>query len=197
MFETNEQAWQEIEFQPAEVRETYHQLPRVPIELIACPLGKAVNHGGLLRVAEAFRIENVCFSPEADSAEDFAGHRGAGKWQPFEWIPLDESIPRTRRIESKRHLVAVTIDDRAQSFSDWKPQFPLSIVVGSEWYGVPEWVVAEADDLIAIPMYGMMGSLNVATATAIVLQHYASLYAQQHSIEPIRAESRSLLKLDD
>ena len=77
MREIAESAWQDIAALPESIRERADILPRMPIEIIACPLGKAVNHGGLLRIGEAFRVQMVTFAFELDRGNDFSGHRGA------------------------------------------------------------------------------------------------------------------------
>jgi len=46
--EVNRQAWENVDRSPEVIRENYDKYSRIPIEIIACPLGKAVNHGGLL-----------------------------------------------------------------------------------------------------------------------------------------------------
>jgi 23S rRNA (guanosine2251-2'-O)-methyltransferase len=189
MKETSDQAWMEIQTLPGAMREGYFQRERMPIEIIACPLGKEVNHGGILRVAEAFMLENVMFSYEDDGYNDFSGHRGAIQWQPYEWDAISDALPK----RSNRQKVALTLTDEAVSFDNFDYRYPVSLVVGSEAKGVPAEIVNQCDAVVAIPMYGMMGSLNVATATAIVVRHIASLYAQSHGYLPMRPESQRLL----
>jgi tRNA G18 (ribose-2'-O)-methylase SpoU len=186
---TSDRAWMEVASLPGAMREGYFDRPRMPIEILACPLGEEVNHGGILRVAEAFMLENVIFAFEEDEGNDFSGHRGAIQWQPYDWqLTLDAVKTRT-----DRHRVALTLTDEAVAFDRVAYRFPLTIIVGSEKRGVPAEVVAECDDVIAIPMFGLMGSLNVATATAIVVQHIASQYAKANGFTPIRPESQRLL----
>jgi tRNA C32,U32 (ribose-2'-O)-methylase TrmJ len=48
----------------------------------------------------------------------------------------------------------------------------------------------------AVPLYGIVQSLNVTTATAIALYEAVSAYAKQHpEFEPARQVSRQLLGL--
>lgn len=181
--------WQELETLPESLRERADILPRMPIEIITCPLGKAINHGGLLRIAEAFRCEMVTFSFEEDRFNDFSGHKGSIRWQPYQWLPPLEALERAKG----RQKVALTLTPTAVNFSDFEFKYPLSLVVGSELDGVPEDVLEQCDASVAIPMFGLMGSLNVATATAIVVQHVAAMYAKQHGFEPLREQSKRLL----
>ena len=184
-------AWQDIETLPESIRDRADILPRMPIEIIACPLGKAVNHGGLLRIGESFRVEMVTFSFEEDKANDFSGHRGAMRWQPYRWLaPLDALAEATA---AGRQKVALTLGPSAVNFEDFDFRYPMSLVVGSEAEGIPGEVLAVCDASVAIPIYGLMGSLNVATATAIVVHHIANRYAKANGFQPLRDESKRLL----
>ncbi len=188
-----ESAWQDIETLPESIRERADILPRMPIEIIACPLGKAVNHGGLLRIGEAFRVQMVTFAFENDRGNDFSGHRGAIRWQPYRWMSALDALDEAK----DRQKVALTLSPDAVNFEDFEFKFPVSLVVGSEIDGIPPEVLERCDASVAIPMFGLMGSLNVATATAIVIQHLASQYAHANGFEPLRESSKSLLAVDD
>ena len=45
-----------------------------------------------------------------------------------------------------------------------------AIVLGSESFGVSEFTIAEADELIHIPMFGFTESFNISVSAAIMLQ---------------------------
>lgn len=185
----NEAAWDRST--SGSIREGYYDRPRMPIEIIACPLGKEVNHGGILRVAEAFMLSHVWFAHESDGAEDFSGHRGATQWQPHGWKNEFEAVALAK---SKGHqVVALTLTDRAVSFDAFEYLWPCSLVVGSEMFGVPDEISDQCDGVVAIPMFGLMASINVATATAIVVQHMARCYADEVGFAPLREESARLL----
>ena len=47
----------------------------------------------------------------------------------------------------------------------------VAFIVGNEIEGVPEDICKAADAVVYIPMYGVKESLNVSTATGIVLFH--------------------------
>jgi len=176
------------------IRYAYPSLPRCPIRLIACQLHIDVNQGGLARLAEAFRLEEVSFSPEADHAYDFTGQRGAAAIQPFRWIDAAEAVAEANRAGYR--TVAVTLTDRAVALESYRWLFPTAIVMGNEHHGVPAEVEAACHDTIAIPMYGMTTSLNVSAASAIVVHAAVSAYRATHpEFEPARRASRSLMGL--
>ncbi|MBS1728315.1 MAG: hypothetical protein JST51_16465 [Armatimonadetes bacterium] len=191
MRESREDAWLEVEALSGSIREQIRNAPRVPLEIISCPLGKSVNHGGILRTAEAFRIEMVTFAHEEDHANDFSGNRGSTRWQPYRWLsPLEALAEKPNRLK-----IALTLSDEAVDFATFPYRFPMALVVGSEKDGIPDDVLKHCDAHIAIPMFGLMGSLNVATATGIVVQHIVRQYAEETGFEPIREESRQLLDI--
>ena len=192
MRETIESAWQQVEETPERMREKILTMPRMPVEIVACPLGKEVNYGGILRIAEAFRIEMVSFEHEPDHANDFSGNRGSTRWQPYRWIAAQDALNQ----KPEAYKVALTLSDNAVDFAYHDYKFPLVLIVGSEMTGVPKPIAEQCDVCVGIPMFGLMGSLNVATATAIVMQHIARQYGEETGFEPVRDESKRLLSGD-
>ena len=173
------------------IRFAYPKLARCPIRLIACQLHLDVNQGGLARLAEGFRLEEISFTPENDAAYDFTGQRGAAALQPYRWCEAGQAVKEAKA--SAYRTVAVTLTDRAVSVTDYNWQFPLAIVMGNEHHGVPAEVEALCDDTVAIPMYGLTTSLNVSAATAIVVHAAVEAYKRLHpEFEPARNASRRL-----
>lgn len=173
------------------LRDRYSQLPRAPISLVCCQLVKDVNQGGILRLAEAFRLEDVVFSPEADEATDFAGARGTRVWQPHRWQPAEDAIPELK--DKGYQVIAVTISDRAIPLQHLEWSFPTAIVMGEERFGIPSYIEEMCDASVAIPLYGLITSLNVTTAAAIVLNSAMTTYVERNpEFEPAREASRQL-----
>ncbi len=66
-------------------------------------------------------------------------------------------------------VYATMLDEKAKSIYeiDWTKK--IAIVMGNEHRGVSEEAATLADELIYIPMRGMIQSLNVSVATAVIL----------------------------
>jgi tRNA G18 (ribose-2'-O)-methylase SpoU len=176
------------------LREAYNDLPGAPIRLITLPLSKDVNHGGLLRTADAFRLERVDFSREEDRANDFSGHRGTAGWQPYRWIEPEEAI--TEAIAEGYTLCALTLSERAVSIDEVEWKFPLAIILGAENWGIPPEIEDRCELVAAIPLYGLVTSLNVATAAALAVHAAVTAYAKANpDFQPARTTSRRLLNL--
>lgn len=177
------------------LREAYPNIARAPIRLIACPMSKAVNHGGLMRMAEAFRLERVDLAPEADGCIDGSGSRGSRELQPHRWVPAERAVAEARA-EGYR-VYGVTLVPGAQPLERVAWQFPCALVMGSEADGLPSEVVAACDETVAIPLYGLVTSLNVASAAALVAHAALAAYVRENpDFEPVRWESRGLLGLE-
>lgn len=196
MLEAHDEAWTQGGKAPGDpgLREAYKEIPRAPIRLIVLPLGKAINHGGLTRVADAYRLERVDFEREGDGAIDFAGQRGTKGWQPWRWIPVEQAISEAR---SEGYAVAaLTLSERSVDLDEAPWRFPLAIVIGEEKEGIPGEIEAECDFSVAIPLYGLVTSLNVVTATALAAHAAIAAYRQTDpEFQPVRNISRGLLGL--
>ncbi|WMS86380.1 tRNA (guanosine(18)-2'-O)-methyltransferase TrmH [Pleionea litopenaei] len=66
-------------------------------------------------------------------------------------------------------VLAAHFSDRAVDFRSIDYTKPTCILLGAEKYGVTDEAAAAADEHILIPMLGMVQSLNVSVANAIIL----------------------------
>jgi tRNA (guanosine-2'-O-)-methyltransferase len=89
------------------------------------------------------------------------------------WVPLRQHERTIEAIESLRcsgfrvfgtHLAAQAVDYRECDFTG-----PTAFVLGAEKWGLSEAAAAAIDQAIVIPMQGMVQSLNVSVAAAILL----------------------------
>ena len=192
-----EEAWKNS-LMPADdpgLREVYASIPRAPICLITSPLWIDVNQGGILRLADAYRLERVDLSPEKDLSIDFSGSMGARVWQPYRWIETDRAIAEARADGYRIYGLTLAESSRPAHRISWT--FPAAIVLGEERRGLSKDVQGLCDELIAIPMFGLMGSLNVGMAAAIAVYEAALALAEQDpNFQPVRNGSRRLIGLE-
>ncbi|MEP0767341.1 MAG: hypothetical protein HRF45_12490 [Fimbriimonadia bacterium] len=185
--------WRASRNAPADpgLRDAYPDIPRLPIRLICPRLDKEINHGNLLRIAEAFRLEMVVFAPD-DRPWDLSGAMGATVWQPFERKPGAEAIAQAKT--DGYRIYGLDLHERARNLHSVEWRFPAALVVGEELHGLADEHRSACDELVAIPLYGLMQSLNVAVATGICLDRMVETLARQDpQWRPVRAASRRLL----
>jgi len=177
------------------LRERLPHLPRLPLVIVCSYLDKEINHGNILRIAEAFRVQEVVFSRCDGREKSYAGAVGAEKWQPHRWgDPLEEI--RALRTRGYR-IAALHLNELAVPLECVQWRFPLALVIGEELHGVPPDVLAECEQCVAIPLYGATTSLNVAVATGICVNAIATYYRQRVNphFTPARAVSQKLLSI--
>ena len=93
---------------------------------------------------------------------------GAHKWVD---LVLHDDIADAQLLlrEQGMQILAAHFSDRAVDFRDVDYTRPTAILFGNEKRGVSQFAAARADEHILIPMLGMVESLNVSVATAIIL----------------------------
>ena len=96
--------------------------------------------------------------------------QGAHRWVERNHISTDKKCDFFKAKQAEGYQIVVThLDEKALSFREIDYTKPTLIVVGNEKEGVSEEIIAMADHTVVIPMKGMVQSLNVSVATALVL----------------------------
>ena len=137
--------------------------------LVAEAIEKPGNLGTMLRSADATAVTGLIV---CDSCTDiFNPNVVRASTGTLFTVPLAEADPDATIAWLRQHgirILAATPHARV-CFTDADLTVPVAIVVGTEQYGLsPRWL--EACDLpVRIPMLGRADSLNVATATALLL----------------------------
>lgn len=186
-------SWVERSATDPDLRRIYRDLPRAPVRIIVPPMGNFINQGGILRIAEAFRLERVLFEPEPDHMSDLSGGTGIWRWQPYTWVSADEAIAQAKA--DGCHIYGLTFHPTSESVETVAWRFPCAIVLGEERHGLRPMLREACDTLVAIPMFGLIGSLNVATACGIAVHEAVHAYHREVGFMPARAASRRLLGL--
>ena len=147
--------------------------------LIVAPLWVAyrANLGTLLRTCDA---AGACMAvpdtPHYHEALAVGDTLMGGRRPCIHWLPRGKErwIRDQRRAGSR--IVAVELAEGATPLPRLAPADRRTVVLlGNEQHGIPDAVVAEADDCVEIPMVGRGASLNVAVAGSLVLYRLAGL----------------------
>ncbi len=150
-------------------------IERFPIHVILEDIRSLYNVGAIFRTADAARI--ACLHlvgitgrpPRKEIAKTALGAQGTVPW---EYHPTAHSAIEQMK---SRNIQVIAIEHTTGSVPLWTAefQFPVCFVLGYEVEGIRQKTLDNCDFALEIPMYGFKGSLNVATACAIVM--YESL----------------------
>lgn len=130
---------------------------------------KPHNLSAILRSCDAVGVlEANAVPPEGGLEIPAASSAGSAKWVKVRRHPDAVAAAATLRAEGFR-IVAAHPTSGARDFRDCDLTLPTALLVGSELRGVSDEGLALADEFVVIPMVGMVRSLNVSVASAVLL----------------------------
>lgn len=154
----------------------FHDKP--PFLVVAEAIEKPGNLGTILRSADAAGAHGVIV---CDRCTDIYNPNvvRASVGTLFT-LPVVEASSSEAFIWLKNHHIQVAAATPAASveYTDANLAGPLAVAVGTEQIGLSELWMKAADIQIRIPMHGVADSLNVATATTLIL--YEILRQRKH-----------------
>jgi TrmH family RNA methyltransferase len=153
-----------------------------PFFLIAESIEKPGNLGTILRSSDAAGVDGVIVCDRTTDIHNpnvVRSSVGTLFTQPVVEASSEETFAFL-----KRHGIAITAatPHAKCEFTEADFKVPLAIAMGTEQYGLSEMWMKEADIAVRIPMFGVADSLNVASATTLLLY------------EVVRQRKRSLLR---
>ncbi len=145
------------------------QLGSCPLVLVCESVEKPGNLGAMLRTSEAAGVDAVvAASPVADwgNPNVVRASKGTVFAVPVAAASGGEVIDWLR---GNGLTIVVATPDGTELVTAVDLTGPTAVVVGAEHSGVSSRLLAAADATIAVPMFGHVNSLNVATSAAVVL----------------------------
>lgn len=132
-------------------------------------VNKPHNFSAILRNCDAVGVLRAhAVLPE--KGIDLHHHTSAGTTR---WVQVrvhDSAEDAVRHLKEEGFsILAAHPTDEARDYREVDLTRPTAIMVGAELHGLSEGGLALADETVVIPMAGMVRSLNVSVATALVL----------------------------
>ncbi len=129
---------------------------------------KPHNLSAVMRTADAVGV----FEVHAVAAPNIGIHHdcsaGGGKWVGLHTHPDLETAMAHLQGRGFQCLAA-HYSERSVDFREIDYTRPTAVILGAEKYGLSETALARADAHITIPMVGLIVSLNVSVAAAVIL----------------------------
>lgn len=148
---------------------------RRPLRIALLRARNPFNIGAIIRVAHSFLVREIVLIGTEPYYERAA--MGMSRYENIVELPDEEAFLARARREGWR----LTVFEREVATVDlWRAPLPdeCVMVFGSETEGVPPAILAAADQIVAIPMYGINHSFPVTVAAGIAMaewtrRHYA------------------------
>ena len=130
---------------------------------------KPHNMSAILRSCESIGVHRAHIIP----GEGLRFHKPKSAAGVLRWIELQRHKNQRDAYSALRQqgmrIIAAHPSDNATPFRDYDYTQPTAIVMGTEKHGLSEQAISEADELITIPMPGLVQSLNVSVCAALIL----------------------------
>jgi tRNA G18 (ribose-2'-O)-methylase SpoU len=151
-----------------EIRRSLQTIRR-PLRVAVLRARNPFNVGAIIRVAHSFLVEELLLVGDEPFYERAA--MGMEKYENVVCLPSDASLIAYAR---ERSLPLVVFEREHARVDLWRADLPPAclMVFGSETTGVPPEVVAAADLVVAIPMYGINNSFPVTVAAGIAMAEW-------------------------
>lgn len=126
------------------------------------------NLGAIARSAEAAGVSGLIVpSHRSAPISAVADKSSAGA---ISYLPLARvtNLSRTVEVLKKKGYWIVGCDESSKNtLWDFEFKFPVVIIVGNEGKGIQRIVKEKCDDLVSIPMFGKIASLNASVAAGL------------------------------
>lgn len=144
------------------------------VALILDGLGTPANVGAIARSAAAYRVDQVWLcGPTPGFEEPGVGRTALGTDRYLTSARVTNTVDAIGLARAAGYTVlALELTDDAMPLHEYEAtgETPATcLVIGHEDHGVGKAALAACDGAVFLPMLGKVGSLNVATATAIAL----------------------------
>jgi tRNA G18 (ribose-2'-O)-methylase SpoU len=164
-----------------EVKASLEALRR-PLSIAVLRARNPFNVGAIIRVAHSFLVRHVVLVGDEPFYQRAA--MGMQRYENLVYLPDDASLCA---FAAERKL-PLLVFEREQARADlWHAELPEEclMVFGSETTGVPASLLAAAQQVIAIPMYGINNSFPVTVAAGIAMaewtrRHFVDAASERH-----------------
>lgn len=133
---------------------------------------KDFNWGSVVRSANSFGVSEVCFTGR--KAYNRRGAVGANNYMDIRYQPDTIEALTYYRYTRGLRLVAIEYDEsypmqNLQTY-DWSEN--SLIIFGEEGRSLSQEILDFCDDVVYVPMYGSVRSLNLASCATVVMYDY-------------------------
>lgn len=142
-------------------------------------VGDPHNVSACLRVADAFGLGRVIHYADGRYHRNSQVSMHSDLWvDVLNFQRFEDTVDRVRR-DGFTLVGTVVGESGAIPFNQLEPPAKTALVLGCEHGGISPEMRAACDHLVTIPTCGFADSLNLATAAAILVRHFANAYRQR------------------
>ncbi len=142
---------------------------QMDLTVIMDNIHKPHNFNAIVRTCDAIGIQDVQYIPVKEGYRQLNYYaKGSQKWVEAHKYD-DFSSVATEYHDKGYQLLAAHFSEEAIDYREIDYTIPTAIVMGTELKGISDETAKRVDQHIIVPMHGMIASLNVSVACAVIL----------------------------
>ena len=141
-----------------------------PLLLILDEITDVRNFGAVVRTAECAGVQAIIV-PEKGSAR-IGGDAVKTSAGAIHYVPVcrvDNLVKTIQFLQDSGIRIVAATEKAKEIYSLTEMKGPLAIILDSEEYGISEKILKIADQLVKIPVFGKIESLNISVAAALMV----------------------------
>jgi tRNA (guanosine-2'-O-)-methyltransferase len=157
------------------------------------------NAAAILRTCDAFGVQDVWFIFDKEKRYNpkrigKSSSSSANKWLSFKVFNSTQDCLKVLK-KSGYEIIATALTQKSKNLFKTKLLHKkIALLVGNEHQGLSELAIKSADKVIAIPMQGMVQSLNVSVTAGIFI---SEIYRQrQKGLKKYQLNPKAIRKLE-
>jgi len=142
---------------------------QMDLTVIMDNIHKPHNFNAIVRTCDAVGIQDVQYIPVKEGYRQLNYYaKGSQKW--VEAHKYDDFSSAASEFKTKGYqLLAAHFSEQAIDYREIDYTLPTAIVMGTELKGISDETAEIVDKHVIVPMHGMIASLNVSVACAVIL----------------------------
>jgi tRNA G18 (ribose-2'-O)-methylase SpoU len=151
-----------------EIRASLDRLRR-PLRIAILRANNPFNVGAIIRTAHSFLVQEIVLVGDEPFYQRAA--MGMQRYENLVYMPDEAALVPWARARGLK----IAVFEREHARADlWRADLPEEclMVFGSETEGVPASLIAAADEVVGIPMYGINNSFPVTVAAGIAMAEW-------------------------
>jgi tRNA (guanosine-2'-O-)-methyltransferase len=142
---------------------------QIDLTVILDNIHKPHNFNAIIRTCDAVGIQDLQYIPVKQGYRQLNYYaKGSQKW--VEAHKFDEFLTIAKKLQNNGYqLLAAHFSEEALDYREVDYTKPTAIVMGTELKGISDDTAKIVDKHITVPMNGMVASLNVSVASAVIL----------------------------
>ncbi len=131
------------------------------------------NIGSVFRTADGAGFDKIYLCgitgrPDSQKAKSKISKVALGAENIIKWEYVSQSWRLIDKLKKDGYqIVSLEQTPKSINYIDFKPKFPLALVIGNEVGGLKKSLLNKSDKIIEIPMRGQKESLNVSVAFGV------------------------------